>query len=393
VTPPRPGSRNQDWDPRSDAVLRDQCAAYDEMRRRCPVAYSDFLGWSLFRHEDVLRVVEDHQTFSNVVSTHRSVPNGTDPPEHTDYRSATDPYFAPERLEAFEPVFRRIASRLLRSVPLHQPFDFIKGFALLFASEAQCAFLGWPSELAEPIRAWTNKNHEATLAGDRRVMADIARQFTAFVEELLEARRRAGADAEHDVTASLMRTHVNGTPLTDGEIVSVLRNWTVGEVGSISSALGILAHHLAVHRGLQQRLRAQSSLLPPAIDEILRICGPLVASRRTATRDVEIRGRHIAAGERITLMWVSANRDERVFEQPEEVRLDRDPELSLLYGKGIHVCPGAPLARLELRVVLEELFRHADRVELDPTRPPQMDVYPQNGFASLYVALAQNVIP
>ena len=186
---------------------------------------------------------------------------------------------------------------------------------------------------------------------------------------------------------------MNGTPLTDGEIVSVLRNWTVGEVGSISSALGILAHHLAVHRGLQQRLRAQSSLLPPAIDEILRICGPLVASRRTATRDVEIRGRHIAAGERITLMWVSANRDERVFEQPEEVRLDRDPELSLLYGKGIHVCPGAPLARLELRVVLEELFRHADRVELDPTRPPQMDVYPQNGFASLYVALAQNVIP
>ena len=388
LTPPGPGSRNQDWDPRSDAVLRDQCAAHDEMRERCPVAYSDFLGWSLFRYEDVLRVLEDHQTFSNVVSTHQSVPNGMDPPEHTDYRSAIDPYFAPERLQHFETVFRRIVSRLLQSVALHQPFDFIEGFALPFASEAQCAFLGWPSELAEPIRAWTKKNHEATLAGDRSAMADIARQFTALVEELLEARRRAGGDAEHHVTARLMKARVNGTPLTDGAIVSVLRNWTVGEVGSISSALGILAHHLAVHRGLQQRLRAQPSLLPPAIGEILRICGPLVASRRTATRDVEICGRHIAAGERITLMWVSANRDERVFEQPHEVRLDRNSGLSLLYGKGIHVCPGAPLARLELRAVLEELFEHTDCIELDPARPPQMAVYPQNGFASLHVTLA-----
>ena len=79
-----------DWDPKSDVVLRDQLAAYDEMRERCPVAYSDFLGWSLFRHEDVVRVLNDHETFSNAVSRHLSVPDGMDPPEHTEYRRIVD---------------------------------------------------------------------------------------------------------------------------------------------------------------------------------------------------------------------------------------------------------------------------------------------------------------
>src|SRR5450755_3051536 len=99
-----------DWDPKSDVVLRDQLAAYDEMRERCPVAYSDFLSWSLFRHEDVVRVLNDHDTFSNAVSKHLSVPDGMDPPEHTEYRRIVESYFRPELMEAFEPQFRAIAA-------------------------------------------------------------------------------------------------------------------------------------------------------------------------------------------------------------------------------------------------------------------------------------------
>ena len=82
-----------DWDPRAEKVLRDPSAAYDEMRERCPVAYSDYLQWSLFRHEDITRVLNDHHTFSNVVSRHLSVPNGMDPPEHTAYRRLIESYF------------------------------------------------------------------------------------------------------------------------------------------------------------------------------------------------------------------------------------------------------------------------------------------------------------
>ena len=97
-----------DWDPRSDAVLSDQAKAYDAMRRSCPVAYSDYLGWSLFGHGDVVRALDDHRTFSSVVSSHLSVPSGMDPPQHTAYRRLIERHFEPARVEAFEPDdFRR----------------------------------------------------------------------------------------------------------------------------------------------------------------------------------------------------------------------------------------------------------------------------------------------
>src|SRR5512134_222526 len=90
-------------DPRSDALIRDPWAAYDAMRERCPVAFSDYLQWSLFRHEDVVRVLNDPAAFSNAASRHLSVPNGIDPPEHTEYRRVIEPHFDPARMQAFEP--------------------------------------------------------------------------------------------------------------------------------------------------------------------------------------------------------------------------------------------------------------------------------------------------
>jgi cytochrome P450 len=124
-------------------------------------------------------------------------------------------------------------------------------------------------------------------------------------------------------------------------------------------------------------------LLPAAIEEILRIHGPLLANRRFATRAVEIGGRKIAAGERISLLWTSANRDGRVFEDPEAFRLGRDPAANLLYGAGIHVCPGAPLARLEMRVAMEELLARTTGIEPTAGTPPTGAVYPASGFAVL----------
>src|SRR5690606_30580651 len=123
-----------------------------------------------------------------------------------------------------------------------------------------------------------------------------------------------------------------GRMLEECEIVSILRNWTVGELGTISTCVGILVHCLATHLSLQQQLRNDMSLLPAAIDEILRIHAPLIANRRITTRPVEIGGRTLPAASRISLMWASANRDESVFGDPDELRLDRDPTQNLLYG-------------------------------------------------------------
>jgi cytochrome P450 len=171
--------------------------------------------------------------------------------------------------------------------------------------------------------------------------------------------------------------------LNHEEIVSILRNWTVGELGTITACVGILAHYLAERPHVQQQLRLNLDQLPAAIDEILRIHAPLISNRRVATKPIEIGGRKIAAGERITLMWASANRDEAVFGDPDEFRLDRDPAQNLLYGRGIHVCPGALLARLELRVIMEELLKATRQLALVRDRPATLAVYPAGGFSVL----------
>lgn len=376
-----------DWDPGSEAVLRDPRAGYDNMRERCPVAYSELMQWSLFRHEDISRVLHDHEAFSNAVSRHLSVPNGMDPPEHTAYRRIIEPYFDPERVRGFESTFRAIVSDLVRRAIASGEVELMADFALPFAVRAQCAFLGWPPTLHEPLIRWIKKNHEATLARDERALSDIAREFEGFIDDILETWRQAGAKPEDDITASLMHEKVKGRPLSNAELASILRNWTVGEIGTLSAAVGILVDYLARHAELQERLRADPALLSAANDEILRIHGPLVANRRITTRPVEIGGRKFDAGTRISLNWIAANRDGRVFAEPDSFRLDRDSTLNLLYGAGIHVCPGAPLARMELRIVMEEILRCTAGIQPVPGKSPTHAVYPASGFATLPVMM------
>ncbi|MFL9868458.1 cytochrome P450 [Paraburkholderia fungorum] len=372
-----------DWDPRSDDVTRDQAAAYDDMRHRCPVAHSDYLNLSLFRHEDVMRVLNDPETFSSAVSSYLSVPNGMDPPEHTQYRSIIEPYFSPQRMAVFEPVCREIAVRLANGLSRCGEVEFNAGFAQDFAMQIQCAFLGWPQDLHEPLFHWIRKNREATLTGDRNALDRVALEFDSYIKGLLERRRESGADAPDDITTGLLRDRIEDRLLNDDEIVSVLRNWTVGELGTIAACVGILAHYLAEHPDVQRQLREQPSLLSTAIDEILRIRAPLIANRRISTRPVEIGGREVPAGQRITLIWASANRDETVFGDPDEFRLGRDPASNLLYGAGIHACPGAPLARLELRICMEELLARTNWIALVPGGPVAKAMYPAAGFSLL----------
>jgi cytochrome P450 len=379
-----------DWDPTSPEVQRDQRAAYDEMRRRCPVAYSEFMGWSLFRHEDVTRVLLDHKTFSNAVSQHLSVPSGMDQPEHTAYRGIIESYFSAKRMDAFAPVCREISENVVRNVAAQEETEFIATAALPFAAQVQCAFLGWPSKLEGILVQWTRRNHEATLARDRKAMSELAIEFEAIIDELLETRRRAGAGPQTDLTASLMHEKVWERSLSNEELASILRNWTVGEIGTISASVGILAHYLATHSELQKKLRNQPDLLPIAIDEILRINGPLASNRRITTRPVEIGGRTIGAGERITLMWVAANRDERVFEDPDTFRLDRDYSKNLLWGAGIHVCPGAPLAKLEMRLFMKELLARTSELAIVPAKAPTLAIYPASGFDCLPMRIRGN---
>jgi len=380
--------RDDHWDPEAEDVLRDQRAAYDAMRESCPVAYSSLFQWSIFRHEDVVRVLVDHETFNNAVSSHLSVPNGMDPPEHTAYRRLIEPYFAPAKMEAFSPICRRIAAALVDLALAKRQVEVMDEIARVFAVRAQCAFLGWPAAVEAPLIKWTKRSRAATRAQDRQALSQLAREFEAIIDEQLVCRQQAQADPSEDVTAGLMNERVWDRPLSNEEIASILRNWTVGEIGTIAASIGILVHFLSTPIELQAQVRTQPALLPYAIDEILRIDGPLVLNRRVAKRPVVLGGRAIAAGERVSVMWIAANRDGRVFEEPYEFRWDRDATKNLLYGAGIHACPGAPLARLEMGLFLEELLARAADLQLDSKRPATRARYPASGYEELFVRLA-----
>jgi hypothetical protein len=364
-------------------VLSDQLKAYDRMRHRCPVAFSDYMQWSLFRHAEVMRALHEHETFSNAVSAHVAVPNGMDPPEQTAYRRIIDPYFNAGAMATFEPVCRRIAVNLAKRLPVRGEMELMGEFAQEYALQTTCAFMGWPADLHEPLRQWVEKNHAATLARDRQAMAAVAVEFDGHIRELLKILRASGEQAPNNVTTRLLQERVQGRALSDEEIVSIVRNWTVGELATMAASVGVIAHFLADRPQVQRQLRAQPSLLPAAIDEILRMDAPLITNRRILTRATEIGGRMFQAGERFTIMWASANRDEAVFGNPDEFRLDRDPSLNLLYGAGVHVCPGAPLARLELRIATEELLARTLRITRPQDKSAVRAVYPAGGYSSV----------
>lgn len=372
--------RDQDWDPTLLGEPLDQTSFYDATRRRCPVAFSELFGWSVFRHQDVMQVLNDPASFSSRVSQHVAVPNGTDPPEHTLYRRIIEPYFSAGRMARLEPDCRRVAIGLIDGLG-EGTTEIMSVLAEPFAVQAQCAFLQWPAQFHEPLREWVRKNHAAVRSRDRNAMAAVAFEFDGHIRAILAAHREGRADIAGPVVGELLGETVGERPIDDAEVISILRNWTVGELATISASVGIVSRFIAERETLQTRLRANPALLGAAIDEILRIQAPLMTSRRITAAPAEVGGRPIPSDERITIMWASANRDERVFDQPEEFSLERDPANNLLYGAGIHVCPGAPLARLELRVMFEELLARV-RLAPVPGDAPRHAIYPAAGFSS-----------
>lgn len=375
-------ARHDDWDPRDASVLEDQRAAYDEMRERCPVAYSEFMGWSLFRHEDVVSALADPATFSSA-SRHLAIPNGMDPPEHAAYRAALAPSFGEERMQALEQPCRAIADDLLGSMLRDGEVELVERFATPLALRTLCAMLGWPQEQWECLGGWTHGNQQAAFSRDRAAGRALAILLSEHVKANLEKHRAAGGS--DDVTDALLATAVDGTSLDDDAIISVLRNWIAGE-GTVAGGLSLVVLHLARDPDLQDRLRGDPSLIPAAIEELLRYDDPLVANRRTTTREVEIGGRSIGRGEDLTLMWIAANRDPAAFDAADEVRLERRTDAGLVWGQGIHLCLGAPLARLEIRVALEQLLARTRHIEVAGT--PRRAVYPSDGLATVSVRLS-----
>ena len=373
------------WEPLSEESLEDQRLTYDRMRAACPVAESP-RGITLFKHADVVAAAADPATFSSSVSAHRAVPNSLDPPEHSAFRAAIDPFFTPERMRELEPRLQKITHEIVSALPRKTTIDAITGIGYPLAVRAQADWLGWQGA-EEKLLAWMADNHAATRSADRSRTAAVAAAFDAIVLEQVQHRRQLGDAAPSDPTTELLSISVNGSLLSDADIVSILRNWTAGDLASMAAAVGVVLHFLAAHSEVQQSLRENPAKLPAAIDEILRIDDPFLVSRRVTTAATEIAGYELEPGKRIYLNWTSANRDEAVFPDPDAYRPEENAPLNLVYGTGIHVCPGRPLATLELVVAAQTLLENTTHIELANDGEAVRETYPLGGWRSMPLRL------
>lgn len=300
-------------------------------------------------HAEVVAILHAPELWSNHVSAHLQVPNGMDPPEHGIYRALIEPFFTAEALVELEPVLAHIAADVMAD--LSSDFDPLNDLGYPFALRAQCAFMGWPATTEKQLLDWILAQRAAT---DRSELRELAQQFYTLVVAQLA---QTSAD-DNSVTSRLMNLRTDGKLLPLEYLVSIIRNWTVGELSTLAQAAASVVRFLQKHAEVSSELRANPARIDAAVDEILRIHAPLASNRRRAVCPAELSIGAVAADTVVSLNWAAANSDPQVFTEPQQFRWDRNPHDNLLYGAGIHVCPGAPLARMELRALTLELLKH-----------------------------------
>lgn len=362
------------------AAGRDLRAYTDELRPKHPVIRNVAGEWVLLRHADVVAAALDHERFSSRVSRYLQVPNGFDGEEHTRYREVIERHLSHDALEPFIPVFEGVAAQLMAELPRGSVLDAVSDIGAVFAVRAQCEWLGWPAELEPQLLEWMAENHAATRSGDHAWMVNVAEQFDKIILSVILPRRATEGDAPDDVTTRLCREMVDGRLLTETELVSILRNWTGGDLGSIALCVGVLVAHVAQQPELAERLRtASDNEVEAVIDEVLRLDDPFVSNRRITTCPVQIGGQDIPSGARVKLNWTSANRDEAVFDN-NRFDPERNAAANLVYGIGKHVCPGRLLATWELRIALQALLASVQTIKLAPDQQPEREVAPVGGY-------------
>lgn len=338
-------------------------------------------------HAAVVAIATDPETFSSAVSRHLQVPNGLDGEAHQQARAMLDPFLDARRVAASTPAFVRIAQQLLEQLAGRAAFDAVSELGARYAVRVQSAWLGWPATIEDELLQWVADNRAATRSGDRTRMAGVAARFDAIVRARVQ--ERVGADATDDLTTELVRTRdADDQPLPQDVLVSVLRNWTGGDLASLALCIGVVVAWLTRHPEHAERLAAaDDDELDATLDEILRIDDPFLANRRIATRDTEVAGCPIAQGEIVALSWRQANVDPARFPRPYAFDPSGNASGNLVWGVGPHVCPGRPLATLQLRVLTRELLRTGSVRAAEEHGGVERETPPAGGYRRFMAAL------
>ncbi|SNQ46082.1 Cytochrome P450 [Frankia canadensis] len=352
---------------------------------RGPVLFSTAHGghWVVTGYQEIFDVLRDPDLFSSWPNS--LVPNGVartlplevDPPDHAVFRHLLQPLFSPTRMATLEPRIRAIAGELIDGFAPHGRAEFITAFAHELPARVFLALMGWPlsdaplfSECTDiAVRGIPGASAEENEAARARA---AQRMFAYFGQVIADRRAGIGAD-EDDVTRQIIDAEVElagqRRRLTDDELVNLFFLLLIAGLHTVQGTLAWSVQYLSRHPDQRRRLLDDPALIPAAVEELLRIEAAVSPGRRV-TRDTEFGGVTLKEGDRVLLVLASGNRDEREFDAPARLRIDRAPNRHLSFGVGPHRCIGSHLARVELRIALEEIHRRLPDYELDPEHPP-----------------------
>ncbi len=356
--------------------------AFAELRRTDPVHWQPMDGqsgfWAVLRHADVVHVARHPEIFSSsaagvvvedlpadALARMRNMLLAMDPPRHHIHRAPLSPHFRPRIVAGMELRVREICRDILAGARERREVEFVHDVASRLPTQVIGELFGLPRQdwsYLQKLAEITTSSQDPDLNGPDHTEGQAGAEMASYAVDFARARRRSGR--VDDLTGEILDADFGGRPMSDvefgGFFVQLVTAGNDTTKGMLSSGLLTLLRH----PDQLADLRADRALLAPAVEEIIRYDNPLHYFRRTATEDTELAGTAIAAGDKVAMYYTSANRDEAVFDDPFDFRVDRDPNRHLAFGSGEHFCLGAHLARRSQQALLAELVRRLDSIEL-----------------------------
>ncbi len=367
-----------DFDHTDPAWVADPYPIWDDLRGRCPVAHSDRYGgtWLPVRQQDIAAVAYDTEHFTSrsvVVNEVRPGPDQppapiglappitSDPPFHALARRMLLPAFSPKPIAALEPFTRGLCRELLDSVRDRSEFDAAVDYAQHIPLRVIIGMLGFPQQDADIFRRFIHQIMEdVDLSPEERQAVLAVGEIDAYMDARIAEHQ---AQPRDDLTSFLMGADLEGQKLSPEHVRGTMILLLIAGIDTTWSAIGAALWHLASHPDDRRRLASEPALMDTAVEEFLRAYAPVTMARLVA-KDVELDGRLLRQGDWLLLPFPAGNRDPEAFPAANEVHLDRADNRHSAFGLGIHRCLGSNLARMELRVALEEWIARYPEFEL-----------------------------
>ncbi len=357
---------------------------YSELVAKCPVARMAMVGSKvLSRYEDVVWALRQPEIFSSqmevqmALGTERPmIPQQIDPPAQTAYRKLLDPRFSRKRMKQIEPDVRRQANALIDQFVDEGACEFDRAFAIPLPCGAFLSLFGLPHDELELflelkdgiIRPQTKLADPMDMEGATALRNATGQRIYAYFEKLIDERKAAPCD---DLMGFLVKAELDGRPLSRNEILDISFLLLLAGLDTVTATLGCNVAYLAANPEQRRRLAAQPELIPAAVEELLRWETPVTGVPRLVKKDVELHGVEIKAGEMVTLLLGAADIDPAEFPEAEIVDFGRRENRHIAFGAGPHRCLGSHLARMELRVALEEWHRRVPEYSIQPGETPR----------------------